>query len=156
MRKQPDNVTNLYKLFVFCTLCIHFSLLNQLPSFTCASQTQGIVQPGNRCICWSCFHRDWRTMWVLWVGTPCSKSHHQYGGPGGIMYAHSTQFRDSQKLFGSDIKRVHSRTRPFSWWHTHKRWCDAGNYHMYPRLTGWNENWGFLKSAGHVLDMWLP
>lgn len=79
-RNKPIN------LFVFCTLCIHFSLLNQLPSFTCASQTQGIVQPGNRCICWSCFHRDWRTMWVLWVGTPCSKSHYQYGGPGGIMY----------------------------------------------------------------------
>lgn len=52
----------------------YFSLFIQLPSFTFAPQTQGIVQPGNRCICWSCFHRDWRTMWVLWiVGTPCSK-----------------------------------------------------------------------------------
>lgn len=30
-----------------------------------------------------------------------------------------------------------------SWWHTHKRWCDAGNCHMYVRLAEWNENCGF-------------
>lgn len=37
-------------------------------------------------------------MWVLWVGTPCSKSHHQYGGPAGIMYVHSTQVREPDPL----------------------------------------------------------